>query len=144
MALTEIVMTALLVFVVLSTTHRKFSPAASGLAVGLTLTLIHLVSIPVDNTSVNPARSFGMAVFAGGDALEQLWASFVFPVVGAALGATAWWTVEDSRVEKEELGPTKLVDVRAAVVAAAASELARPVIRTIALQLARTGLSGPR
>jgi aquaporin Z len=82
MAVTEVVMTAVLVFVVLSTTHRRFSPAAGGLAVGLTLTLIHLVSIPVDNTSVNPARSFGMAIFAGGDAIEQLWAFIVFPLIG--------------------------------------------------------------
>jgi aquaporin Z len=111
MVLTEIVMTAVLVFVVLSTTHRRFSPAAGGLAVGLTLTLIHLMSIPIDNTSVNPARSFGMAVFAGGDALEQLWAFFVFPLAGAAVGALAWWAVDDGRTDTEVLGPTKLVDV---------------------------------
>ena len=99
-AVVEIVLTALLVFVVLSTTHRKFSPAAGGLAVGLTLTLIHLVSIPVDNTSVNPARSLGMAVFAGGEAVEQLWAFFVFPVLGAVVGAAAWQVVEGRRDEK--------------------------------------------
>lgn len=93
MVVAELVMTAILVFVVLSTTHRAFSPAASGLTVGLTLTLIHLISIPVDNTSVNPARSFGVAVFAGGDALEQLWAFFVFPAIGAVLGAIAWRAV---------------------------------------------------
>lgn len=118
MVVTEIVMTAVLVFVVLSTTHRKFSPAAGGLAVGLTLTLIHLVSIPVDNTSVNPARSFAMAIFAGGDALEQLWAFIVFPLVGAAVGAIAWWAVDDSRTETEVLGPVKVVDVRDAVLEA--------------------------
>jgi aquaporin Z len=97
MVVTEVVMTALLSFVVLSTVHRRFAPAASGLAVGLALTLIHLISIPVDNTSVNPARSLGVAVFAGGDALEQLWAFFVFPLVGAALGALAWFAVDDTR-----------------------------------------------
>jgi aquaporin Z len=97
MVVTEVIMTALLVFVVLSTVHRRFAPAASGLAVGLALALIHLISIPVDNTSVNPARSFGVAVFAGGDALEQLWAFFVFPAVGAVVGALAWWAVDDSR-----------------------------------------------
>jgi aquaporin Z len=101
MVVTEIIMTAILVFVVLSTTHRAFTPAAGGLAVGLTLTLIHLISIPVDNTSVNPARSFGVAVFAGGDALEQLWAFFVFPVIGAILGAVAWAVVGDSRMPAE-------------------------------------------
>jgi aquaporin Z len=93
-AVAEIIFTALLVFVVLSTTHRKFSPGAGGLAVGLTLTLIHLVSIPIDNTSVNPARSLGMAVFAGGDALTQLWAFFVFPILGAIVGAAAWRLVD--------------------------------------------------
>jgi aquaporin Z len=119
MMVAEMVMTGLLVFVVLSTTHRKFSPAAGGLAVGLTLTLIHLISIPIDNTSVNPARSFAMAIFAGGDALSQLWAFFTFPIVGALLGAIAWWAIDDSRSEKEVLGPTKLVDVREAAQAAA-------------------------
>jgi aquaporin Z len=98
MAVTEIVMTALLVLVVLSTAHRKFAPAASGLAVGIALALIHLISIPVDNTSVNPARSFGVAIFAGGDAIEQLWAFVVLPLVGAAVGALVWAALDDSRV----------------------------------------------
>jgi aquaporin Z len=101
MIVTEVVMTAVLVFVVLSTTHRSFSPAAGGLTVGLTLTLIHLISIPVDNTSVNPARSFGVAVLAGGSALEQLWAFFAFPIVGAVVGALAWYVVGDLRSEAE-------------------------------------------
>jgi aquaporin Z len=101
MVVTEVLMTALLVFVVLSTVHRRFAPAASGLAVGLALALIHLISIPVDNTSVNPARSLGVAVFAGGDALEQLWAFIVFPLAGAALGVLAWWAVDDSRTLDE-------------------------------------------
>ena len=122
MVITELIMTALLAFVVLSTTHRKFSPAAGGLAVGLTLTLIHLMSIPIDNTSVNPARSFGMAIYAGGDAMQQLWAFFVFPLLGGALGALAWWAIEDSRTEKDVLGPTKLIDLREAVEAATPSQ----------------------
>ena len=96
MAIVEIVMTALLVFVVTSTMHRKFSPAAGGIAVGFSLTLIHLISIPVDNTSVNPARSFAMAIFAGGDALQQLWAFFVFPAIGAVVGALVWRAIDDS------------------------------------------------
>jgi aquaporin Z len=90
MAITEIVMTGVFVFVVLSTTRRGFSPAGIGLAVGLALTLVHLISIPIDNTSVNPARSFAMAVFAGGDAIEQLWAFIVFPVIGGLVGAGVW------------------------------------------------------
>jgi len=112
MVVTEIVMTALLAFVVLSTTHRKFSPAAGGLAVGLTLTVIHLMSIPIDNTSVNPARSFGMAIFAGGDAMQQLWAFFVFPLIGGALGAAAWWAIDDSRSETEAPAATAVLDLR--------------------------------
>jgi aquaporin Z len=107
MLVSEIVMTAILVFVVLSTTHRKFSPAAGGLAIGLTLTLIHLISIPIDNTSVNPARSFAMAIFAGGDALEQLWAFVVFPLAGALIGAAAWWAVDDSK----EVGTITSIDL---------------------------------
>ena len=94
-AAVEVVFTTLLVFVVLSTTHRKFSPGAGGLAVGLTLAVIHLASIPVDNTSVNPARSFGMAIYAGGEALTQLWAFFVFPILGAIVGAASWRVIED-------------------------------------------------
>ena len=95
MVLAEIVMTAILVFVVLSTTSKGFTASAGGLTAGLTLALIHLISIPVDNTSVNPARSFGMAIFAGGDAVEQLWAFFVFPVIGAIVGVVLWMAVDD-------------------------------------------------
>jgi aquaporin Z len=87
MVLTEIVMTAVLVFVVLSTTRAGYSFAGiAGLHVGVTLAVIHLISIPVDNTSVNPVRSLAVAVFAGGDAIEQLWAFIVFPLAGAVLG----------------------------------------------------------
>jgi aquaporin Z len=98
MALVEIVMTAVLVFNVISTTRREYSTAIGGLHVGLTLALIHLVSIPVDNTSVNPVRSLSVAVFAGGDALEQLWAFIVFPLIGGAVGWLAHrvLTEEDS------------------------------------------------
>ncbi len=98
MVLTEIVLTAVLVLAVLSTTRRGYTGAALGIHVGLTLTLIHLISIPVDNTSVNPARSLGMAVFAGGDAIEQLWAFIVFPVLGAVLGVALWLAVDDADV----------------------------------------------
>lgn len=89
----EIVFTAVLVFVVLSSTHRGFAATQAGLAIGLVLGLIHLVSIPVDNTSVNPVRSLSMAVYAGGEALEQLWVFIIFPLGGAFLGYTAWQAV---------------------------------------------------
>ena len=90
MLLVEIILTAVLVYVVLSTTHKGFSAGFGGLTAGMTLALIHMISIPVDNTSVNPARSLGVAVFAGGDAMSQLWAFIVFPVVGGIVGALVW------------------------------------------------------
>jgi aquaporin Z len=88
-AIIEVVLTALLVIVVLATTTKKFAPGFGGLVAGLTLAVIHLISIPIDNTSVNPARSIGAAIFADGstDALKQLWAFIVFPLIGGALGA---------------------------------------------------------
>lgn len=100
MLVVEIVFTALLVYVVLTTTTKAFIVGFGGLAAGLTLTIIHLVTIPVDNTSVNPARSLGAAVFAGGDALGQLWAFIVFPVVGAAVGAIVFAAVHAEPLPK--------------------------------------------
>lgn len=91
----EIVFTAVLVFVVLGTTSRGYPFGFGGLAAGITLGMIHLATIPVDNTSVNPARSFGAAIFAGGDHLGQLWAFIVFPMVGAVVGVAAWWLVHN-------------------------------------------------
>ena len=85
----EIVFTALLVFVVLGTTSKGYPAGFGGLAAGLTLGMIHLATIPVDNTSVNPARSIGAAVFAGGDHMGQLWAFIVFPLIGGAVGWAA-------------------------------------------------------
>jgi aquaporin Z len=91
----EIVFTALLVFVVLSATTAGYPTGFGGLAAGLTLAMIHLVTIPVDNTSVNPARSFGAAVFAGSDAMSQLWAFIVFPLIGAVVGVMVWVLVHE-------------------------------------------------
>lgn len=85
--LTEVVMTAFLVITVLGATDLRAPVGFAGLAIGLVLTLIHLVSIPVDNTSVNPARSIGPALFAGGAAIGQLWLFIVAPLLGAALAA---------------------------------------------------------
>ncbi len=102
----EVIFTALLVLVVLSTTGRKFAPGMGGLVAGLTLTLIHLASIPIDNTSVNPARSLGTALFADPDfggtrwaALQQLWVFIVFPLVGAVVGVIVWLILDDTRLE---------------------------------------------
>jgi len=83
--ITEAAMTAVLLFVILSTTHKSFPAQFTGVTVGLTLTAIHLVSIPVTNTSVNIARSLGVAVFHGGWALEQLWLFAVAHVIAVVL-----------------------------------------------------------
>jgi len=98
----EIVFTALLVFVVLSTTTVGYPTGFGGIAAGLTLTAIHLATIPVDNTSVNPARSFGAAIFSGSDAFAQLWAFFVFPLIGAVVGVAAWRVIHDPDREPVE------------------------------------------
>lgn len=90
MAVTEIVLTALFVVVVVSTSRKSMPVGFTGLAVGLMLTLVHLVSIPIDNTSVNPARSIATAIFQGGWALDQLWAFIVFPLIGGIVGGVIW------------------------------------------------------
>ncbi len=83
--ITEIVMTFMFLFVIMGATHSKAAKGFAGLAIGLALTLIHLISIPVTNTSVNPARSISQAVFVGGWAVEQLWLFIVAPIAGALL-----------------------------------------------------------
>jgi aquaporin Z len=88
--LIEAVMTFLFIFVILGTTSKFGNGAMAGLAIGVTLMLIHLVTIPVTGTSVNPARSLGPAIFSGGKALAQLWLFFAAPIVGAILAALAW------------------------------------------------------
>ena len=99
----EVVFTALLVFVVLSTTTVGYPTGFGGLAAGLTLAMIHLATIPVDNTSVNPARSLGAAIFSGSDAMTQLWAFIVFPLAGAVLGVVVWLLVHDTGAEDASL-----------------------------------------
>ena len=81
----EVVMTFMFLIVILGATHQRSTAGAAGLVIGQALTLIHLVSIPVTNTSVNPARSTGPAIFVGGWALEQLWVFWVAPIVGAVI-----------------------------------------------------------
>lgn len=89
---TEIVMTFMFLIIILGATHSKASKGFAGLAIGLGLTLIHLISIPVTNTSVNPARSISQAVFVQGWAIEQLWLFIVAPITGALLaGAVYKW-----------------------------------------------------
>ncbi len=93
-AVVEVVMTAIFIRVILGASARAATPGFAGLAIGLTLTLIHLVSIPVSNTSVNPARSLAVAWF-NGDALMQVWLFIVAPVFGAVLGALLYRGEDD-------------------------------------------------
>src|SRR5262249_31598664 len=88
--LMEIVFTAIFVFVIASTSRKSMSAGFTGITVGLMLTLIHLITIPVDTTSVNPARSLAPAVFQHPWALRQLWVFIVFPLVGGLLGGLLW------------------------------------------------------
>jgi aquaporin Z len=87
---TEIVMTMMFLLIIMGATDKRAPQGFAPIAIGLCLTLIHLISIPVTNTSVNPARSTGVAVFAGGWALEQLWLFWVAPIVGGMLGAAIY------------------------------------------------------
>jgi len=86
----EIVMTAFFIIIILGATSSGAPAGFAPIAIGLGLTLIHLVSIPVTNTSVNPARSTGVALFADGPALAQLWLFWVAPLIGGAIGALIW------------------------------------------------------
>jgi aquaporin Z len=87
---TEIVMTMMFLLVILGATDKRAPQGLAPIAIGLCLTLIHLISIPVTNTSVNPARSTGVAIFVGGWAIGQLWLFWVAPVIGAIIGAAVY------------------------------------------------------
>lgn len=93
----EVVMTAMFLFIILGATDKRAPAGFAPIAIGLGLTLIHLISIPVTNTSVNPARSTGVAFFAGGLAVKQLWMFWLAPIVGAALAGTVYrWLGKES------------------------------------------------
>jgi len=91
----EVVMTFMFLIVILGATHKRAPIGFAGIAIGLALTLIHLISIPVTNTSVNPARSTGPALFVGGWAIAQLWLFWVAPLIGAALAGAVYRSVLD-------------------------------------------------
>jgi aquaporin Z len=91
--LTELVMTFMFLLVILGATHKRAPVGFAGLAIGLALTLIHLISIPVTNTSVNPARSTGPAILVGGWAIQQLWMFWVAPLIGAAVAGLTYRTL---------------------------------------------------
>ena len=99
----EIVMTAGFLFVILGATAKKAVGTAAPMAIGFALVLIHLISIPVTNTSVNPARSTGPALFAGGDYIPQLWLFWLAPLVGAAIAGLVWRFLSPSDAGLEEV-----------------------------------------
>jgi aquaporin Z len=96
----EIVMTFMFLIVILGATHHRAPVGFAGLAIGLALTLIHLISIPVTNTSVNPARSTGPAIFVGGWALQQLWLFWIAPLIGAAIAGFTYKGLLEGEWEK--------------------------------------------
>ena len=86
----EIVLTGFFLFIIMGATHNRAPSGLAGIAIGLSLTLIHLIGIPVTNTSVNPARSTGVALFQGGWAVDQLWLFWLAPIVGGVIGALVY------------------------------------------------------
>ncbi len=93
--LCEFVMTFIFLLVILFSTDEKANGSFAGLAIGLALVLIHLISIPVTNTSVNPARSISQAIFVGGEALQQLWLFIIVPILGAACAGALYKFLKD-------------------------------------------------
>jgi aquaporin Z len=103
----ELVTTFFFLIVILGATNKRAPQALAGVAIGLALTLIHLVTIPVTNTSVNPARSTGPAIFVGGWAIRQLWLFWLAPVIGAALAGFAYrFLAEERKVPERVLAQT--------------------------------------
>ncbi|MCJ9696699.1 aquaporin Z [Rhizobium sp. PRIMUS64] len=94
--LIEVLLTVFFLIIILGSTSSRVPAGFAPLAIGLGLTLIHLVSIPVTNTSVNPARSTGQALFVGGWALQQLWLFWIAPLAGGALGGLVWKFLDDA------------------------------------------------
>ena len=93
----EIVLTAFFLIIIMGATDKRAPAGFAPIAIGLALTLIHLISIPVTNTSVNPARSTGVALFQGGWAIEQLWLFWVAPIIGGAIGAVIYRFIADEK-----------------------------------------------
>jgi aquaporin Z len=99
----EALLTAAFVLVILLVTERVAAPGFAGIAIGLTLTLVHLVGIPLTGTSVNPARSLGPALFEGGVAMQQVWLFIVAPLVGSVIAVVIWRITRSSDEMQEEL-----------------------------------------
>ena len=101
--ITEAVMTFAFLIIIVGTTSKGAAAGFAGIPIGLALTIIHLVSIPVTNTSVNPARSTGPALFAGGDALGQVWLFILAPLVGGVIAVGVWRLIRTTDAETEAL-----------------------------------------
>ncbi len=101
----EIILTAVFVFVILSVTRRASNATVAGIAIGFALALVHLIGIPIDGTSVNPARSLGPALFVGGSALSQLWVFLIAPLVGGSLSAFAYHFFYPKGEEEASVAP---------------------------------------
>jgi aquaporin Z len=101
----EAVLTFLFVFVILAVTRRASNAVVAGLVIGLALTLVHLIGIPIDGTSVNPARSIGPALFVGGDALRQLWVFIVAPLVGGTIAAPIYGVLYPQGEKEASVAP---------------------------------------
>jgi aquaporin Z len=100
--LIEVVLTAVFLYIILGATDDRAPKGFAPIAIGLGLTLIHLVSIPVTNTSVNPARSLGVAWFGGGAALAQVWLFFLAPIIGAAIAGATYAVITGAKVRLDE------------------------------------------
>ena len=98
--LTEVVMTMMFLLVIMGATDDRAPQGSAPIAIGLCLTLIHLISIPVTNTSVNPARSTGVAIFAGGWAIQQLWLFWIAPIIGGMLGAVIYRFINNDKEQE--------------------------------------------
>jgi aquaporin Z len=101
----EIILTFLFVFVILAVTRRASNATVAGITIGLALTLVHLIGIPIDGTSVNPARSLGPALFVGGSALSQLWLFLIAPLIGGILSAFAYYLFYPKGEEEAAVEP---------------------------------------
>jgi len=110
--ITEVVLTFMFLIVILGATHRRAPVGFAGLAIGLALTLIHLISIPITATSVNPARSTGTAVIVGGWAIAQLWMFWVAPIAGALAGGLLYRGVLEAEARPDITGQPRIAEER--------------------------------
>jgi aquaporin Z len=101
--ITEVVMTAFFLMIIMGSTHSRAPAGFAPLAIGLALTLIHLISIPVTNTSVNPARSTGVAIVVGGLALKQLWIFWVAPIIGGVIGGVLYKMLSPEQAARPDI-----------------------------------------